>query len=72
MRTWGEELEIPAFAKSFRSKYPRYRYVISIVSNHEYIHPNSNSNLTVRHDFLNGDHYNLFINYKHWMQNYHY
>ena len=58
MRTWGEELEINTFAKSFRSRYSRIRYVISIVPNHENIH--SKSNLTVRLYFLNGDHNNFF------------
>ena len=60
----GRELEITAFSELFEVDIQVYRYATSIVSNHEYIHPNTN--LTVRLYFLNRDHYNLLK--KHWIQ----
>ena len=59
MRTWGEELEILPL-QNLEVDIQGYRNVISIVTNHDNIHPNSN--LTVRLYFLNEDHYNLLIN----------
>ena len=38
----GGKLEITSFSELFEVDIQVYRYATSIVSNHEYIHPNSN------------------------------